>query len=102
VSRTDWPGNYAIRAGGDEGGRCDAVFSVNLSALESRARPHRWRSAQRDFGDVEFHLARDKTQIERQVSRGRIGWELFPWLISWWLLILALEQILANRFYTEK
>jgi len=42
--------------------------------LESRLDRIDGDQLQRDFfGDVEFHLARDKTQIELQVSRGRIG-----------------------------
>lgn len=101
VSRTEWPGNYAIRAGGDEGG-VRRGFSVNLPALESRLDRIDGEQLKEIFGDVEFHLAREKTQIERQVSQGRIGSEIFPWLILILALVLCLEQVLANRFYTEK
>jgi hypothetical protein len=101
VSRTDWPGNYALRAGGEEAG-VRRGFSVNLAAFESRLDRIDDEQLKEIFGDVEFHLARDKSQIERQVSRGRVGQELFPWLIFLVAIILGLEQLLANRFYTEK
>lgn len=101
VSRTEWPGNYAIRAGGDEGG-VRRGFSVNLATVESRLDRIDGDQLKEIFGDVEFYLAREKMQIERQVSKGRIGSEIFPWLILLLALVLCMEQVLANRFYTEK
>jgi hypothetical protein len=101
VSRTEWPGNYTIRAGGDEAG-VRRGFSVNLAPIESRLDRIDAEQLKEIFGDVEYHLAREKMQIERQQSQGRIGWEVFPWLILILAIILGLEQILANRFYTEK
>jgi len=35
------------------------------------------------------------------VSTGRVGRELFSWLILAAALVLGLEHVLANRFYRE-
>ena len=38
---------------------------------------------------------------QRSVSAGRVGQELFPFLMVMLVLALALEQSLANRFYQD-
>ena len=53
------------------------------------------------FGPVKFHLARTRQQIDRDVSTGRVGRELYPPLILIVALILGLEMFVANRFYKE-
>jgi hypothetical protein len=53
------------------------------------------------FGDTEFRLAHNRDEIDRSVSAGRVGQELFPYLIVLLVLILACEQVLSNRFYQD-
>ena len=53
------------------------------------------------FGPQRYRLARDSSQIERDVSLGRVGQELFPWLILLAALILGAEHVVANRFYRK-
>ena len=53
------------------------------------------------FGPVKFHLARTRQQIDRDISTGRVGRELFPPLIVFVALVLGLELFVANRFYEE-
>ena len=53
------------------------------------------------FGPVKFQLARTREQIDRDVSMGRVGRELFPPLILIVALVLGLEMLVANRFYKE-
>ena len=44
---------------------------------------------------------RNRDEIDRSVSAGRVGQELFPYLIVLLVLVLAGEQVLANRFYQD-
>jgi hypothetical protein len=100
VTSTEMPGNYQIRAGGGE----EAVnlgFSVNLPPQTSelvRATPDQLKTV---FGPVKFQLARGRDEIDRSVNRGRVGQELYPYLIVLLVVVLALEQVISNRFYQD-
>ena len=48
-----------------------------------------------------FRLAHNREEIDRSVSAGRVGQELFPYLILLLVLVLAGEQVLSNRFYQD-
>lgn len=50
---------------------------------------------------MKFRLARTREQIDRNISMGRVGQELYPSLILIVALALALEMLVANRFYKE-
>ncbi len=98
VTSTEQPGNYRARAGGSAQG-VDLGFSVNLSitagALE-RASDEELKGV---FGEYPFRLARNRDEIDRSVSAGRVGQELYPPLIVIVALLLGGELLLANRFY---
>jgi len=100
VTATDQPGNYLLRAGGSDDHN-ERGFSINLppSAGElSRVTPAELKAV---FGDIPFKLARDRTEIDRSVSAGRAGHELFPFLIVLVVIVLAAEQVISNRFYQD-
>ena len=94
------PGNYRVQAGGDEQG-IDLGFSVNLPTQVSDLARVGDEDLKAVFGDTTFRLARNRDEIDRSVNAGRVGQELFPYLIVLLVLILALEQVLANRFYQD-
>ena len=54
-----------------------------------------------EFGPIKFRLARTRQQIDRDISMGRVGRELYPPLILILALVLGLEMLVANRFYRE-
>jgi hypothetical protein len=100
VTSTEMPGNYKLTAGGSDK-QVNLGFSVNLPASVSdlnRASDEDLRAA---LGDGAFHLAHNRDEIDRNVSAGRVGQELFPYLIVLLVLVLAAEQVLANRFYQD-
>ena len=100
VTTTGAPGNYRVRAGGDTDG-VNQGFSANLSPEASRLNrvtPDRLKEV---FGDLSFRLAKNKEEIDRNVSLDRVGRELFPFLIALVAILLAVEHLLANRFYRE-
>lgn len=100
VTSTEAPGNYRIEAGGDAQG-VDLGFSVNLpesvSELE-RANPDDLKAI---FGATPFRLARSRDEIDRSVSAGRVGQELFGYLMVLLVFVLGCEQVLANRYYQD-
>ena len=99
IGATETPGNYRVRSGGVESG-IDRGFSVNLPAevtnLERLTRDQLQELLGRDI-----ELARQRDQLERVQGLGRVGQELFPYLMPLLAVLLALEQVLANRFYRK-
>ena len=51
------------------------------------------------LGSGKYRLTRDRPQFEREIGEARSGRELLPWLLLMLVVMLALEQLLANRFY---
>ena len=101
VTATDQPGNYRIVAGGTEDG-VDIGFSVNLTPQQTELDRISADELREVFGPFPFHPpARTKEQIDRDVSAGRVGRELFTPLILLVMLVLAAEQLVANRFYRD-
>jgi hypothetical protein len=100
VTSTEVPGNYRIQAGGGQQG-VDLGFSVNLPQQVSQLDRATADDLKAVFGAKEFRLARNRDEIDRSVSAGRVGQELYPYLIVLLVVILALEQALSNRFYQD-
>jgi hypothetical protein len=98
VAVTDALGNYRVRAGGSEG-RLDRGFSINLPAETSRMERANSAEIVESLGRSRTRVARTQKEIELRVGLGRVGRELFPALIIAMALVLAAEQLLANRFY---
>lgn len=101
VAATQWPGHYRIRAGGEREG-VSLGFSTNLPLSASRLERVSREQIQALFGKLEFRLASSQDEIDRQVSRGRVGRELFPLLALLLAAALAAEHLLANRFYRDR
>ena len=108
VTSTDAVGNYRVRAGGSTSG-VDRGFSVNLAPEQTRLerlseeelaelfRPLADRAIV--FGPIPYRTPKDRARIVRDVSKGRVGRELFPIAILLAALVLGVEHVLANRFY---
>ncbi len=96
------PGNYALRAGDDDTEPV-ARFSVNLPREESDLSkvPKGEIEAVLGEGSVLPMEARTdfKTAMEDRVSH---PWEMMPLLMLGLLLLLAVENLLANKFYRRE
>ncbi|HVA47278.1 MAG TPA: BatA domain-containing protein [Pirellulales bacterium] len=101
VTSTAWVGNYQVTAGGKQGG-LDRGFSVNLPPSASELGRTDEDGLKQVFGDTEFRLARSRDEIDRQMSTGRVGRELFPLLMALVALVLAVEHFMSNRFYRSE
>ncbi len=101
VTSTTTPGNYRARAGG-AGGRVDRGFSINLPPAATQLARVTETELTELLGEGNFHIARNRSEIDRNVNVGRVGQELFPYLIGLVAMAMACEHWLSNRFYREK
>ena len=99
VTTTDRVGNYRLRSGGAEG--VDLGFSVNYAPEQIRLDRMTDAELSAIFSPIKFQLARTREQIDRNISTGRVGRELFPPMILLVALVLAFEMLVSNRFYKE-
>jgi hypothetical protein len=99
VTTTDQVGNYRLQAGGTEG--VDLGFSVNDALEQTQLDRFAEKELANVFGPLKYQLAHTRQQIDRDVSAGRVGRELFPPLILLVAVILGLEMLMSNRFYRE-
>lgn len=98
---TDRPGNYRVAAGGRTGA-LKRGFSVNLPPGTSRLTRADPKAIADALGANRVRFAREPDEIEVSVGLGRLGRELFPWMIGALVLILAGEHVVANRFYSDQ
>jgi hypothetical protein len=99
VSATNQVGNYRIRAGGEMG--VNRGFSVNYAPGQTQLERISAEALADLFRPYEYRLARTRGEIERDISSGRVGRELFPPLILLVACLLAMEYLVANRFYRQ-
>lgn len=92
------PGNYRVQASGSP----DGGFSLNLPPEQTRLD----RLGPEELNDLlglrNVRLARSRQEINRHVSLGRVGQELFPLLIALVACLWAAELLVANRFYKDE
>lgn len=100
VTATREPGNYLVRAGGAAEGVADG-FSANFEPAATDFR----RLSPDELGTVlgpDQRVARNETELVRDVNRERVGTELFGWTILLAALAMAADWIVANRFYAPR
>lgn len=100
VASTEELGNYRVGAGGSESG-VELGFSVNLASEQTRLERLSEEELAEVFGPLPYRVARNRSQLEGDRSKQRVGRELFPLLILLVALALSAEHVLANRFYRE-
>ncbi len=100
IASAELPGNYRVRAGGTEGG-FDRGFSVNITAEQTRLDRADDKQIGAFFAPHSVRFAQTREQVDREISVGRVGRELYPALILALVAFLALESLIANRFYAK-
>lgn len=94
---TDQIGNYRFLA--NVGKNVEGGFSVNYRKNQldlTRLDPVVLNEY---FGEKKFRIAKDRTEIEIVVARGRTGFELFPLLMLGLCVLFLGEYTFSNRFY---
>jgi len=105
LEKANKPGNYVVEGvkNAADGGTVVGRFSVNMPALESDLT--RVPVAEIDFvlGPKAVTTVEKRANI-RSVLRGHFSepLELFPFLMVLLLVVLALENLLANKFYKKE
>jgi hypothetical protein len=100
VTSAEQPGNYQVDVGSETASRLG--FSVNLPLALTRLDRTTPEQLKEIFGPYKPQLAHSADQIERVVTPGRVGVEIFPYVMMLIALILAAEYIVSNRFYSER
>ncbi|MCA9199674.1 MAG: BatA domain-containing protein [Planctomycetales bacterium] len=96
---TDLPGTYQLF---EDAGSGSKGFSVNVPGEGSNLNRLAPEQLATILGEDRFQVARDQQEIVRGVDQARIGREFYPFLTVTLAVILAIEQLLANRFYSQK
>lgn len=94
---TDRPGAYRLK--GSRGGPVVRGFSVNLPASDSELTAIEPPQLDQILGPDAYQFARNRKELNRGQGEARIGREFFSLLMVAVALMLAMEYLLANRFY---
>lgn len=97
---TEEPGAYRLK--GSRGGPVVRGFSVNLPPEESDLKRIDREQLDQLLGPDRYQLASNREEINRGQGEARVGREFFSLLILAAVLFLAMEHLLANRFYQSK
>lgn len=74
-------------------------FSVNVPATESNLTPVTDDKLKEILGKDRVAIARDPDKLEAAVDEGRVGKELFSWIMFLAVTVVCVEGYFANRFY---
>ena len=77
-------------------------FSVNLPPAATdltRLSPERLDKL---LGQDRFQLATNKDEIQLEVGEARVGREFYSHLLVMLVVMLCVEQLMANRFYKKR
>ncbi len=94
-------GQWTVMAKDAENHQTRLGFSLNPPRTESQFVPLETKDLDAIFGKDGYALAEDATALKKYQDTVRVGNELFPWLMMLILIIVTLENLLANTFYKE-
>jgi hypothetical protein len=94
-------GIWSVKATGADNHEALMGFSVNAPRGESQFTPLEKQDLDTIFGKDNYKLAEDVQTLEKMVTIGRFGYEIFPWLMFLILIVVTLENFLANTFYKQ-
>ena len=95
---TSSPGQYRLKGNLDE--PVLRGFSVNIGDGQTDLTRTQPASIDKILGAGRYQMATDKSQIQRQQGTTRRGQEFYPILILIMLVVLAVEYLMSNRFYS--
>jgi hypothetical protein len=98
------PGHWAVKAmiEGDRAGSTSTLgFSLNPPHGESEFKPLEKENLDAIFGKDGYVFAEDAGKLKDVEATARYGFEAFPFLMLLILIVVTLENFLANTFYKE-
>jgi hypothetical protein len=99
VKFTEYPGAYRLK--GFRGEPVVRGFAVNLPEAASDLRRIERDELDAVLGADRYQFARSTDEIVVGVGQARLGREFYPFLVPLVALLLAVEYVLANRFYRK-
>ena len=100
VKFTEFPGAYRLK--GFRGESVVRGFAVNLPQTASELTRITRDELDQVLGPDRYHFARNTDEIVVGVGEARLGREFYPFLVCLVALMLAVEHVLANRFYRKR
>jgi len=94
-------GQWTVSASGPSGEKGTMGFSVNPPLSEIGYVALEPRELDVLFGKGQYSLAIDAVSLKKAVKDIRVGSELFPWIMALVLVVVTLENLLANKFHRE-
>ncbi len=94
-------GQWTVIAKDAESHQTRLGFSLNPPRTESKFESLETKDLDTIFGKDGYALAEDAKALMKYQETIRYGIELFPWLMMLILIIVTLENVLANTFYKE-
>lgn len=95
-------GQWTVTGSGQGGVKDTLGFSVNPPVAETSLTALDEEQLDRLFGGKDrYQLADSPEKLERAITVGRIGREIFPWIMALILILITAENLLANRFHRE-
>jgi hypothetical protein len=100
LTQPQQPGNYTLTGGGRE---WETRFSLNVPPEECLLLPRVGAEAIEDLFGPDSLLTLGQNRRLRDALEGQLRQpvELFPWLMILLLIVLAVENLLANKFYRQ-
>ena len=95
---TQQPGQYRV-LDADPDSDFAVGFSVNAPAEESNLKKITTEDLNAMFGENRYRISRNLDELERIVTEGRLGQELFPQVLFLVILVFCGEHLVSNRFY---
>lgn len=98
IRLTEEPGVYRVGAR-TEGGVAESRFVVNLAENAGDIQRVSADKLVEDLGGERVEIVRDRRALASTIDRGRVGRELYGWVLALVIAAFAGEQVVSNRFY---
>jgi hypothetical protein len=96
-------GQWRVSGLAGDGTKVLMGFSVNPAEGEEIVIPLEEKALFDLFGSKDYvKLAQDANDLRGKLHDVRVGFEIFPWLMMLILVIVTLENLLANKFHRER
>jgi hypothetical protein len=94
-------GIWSVKAIAADNRQTTLGFSVNAPRAESQFTPLNKRDLDSLFSKDNYKLVEDIQSHKGLIETTRLGYEIFPWLMFLILVVVTMENFLANTFYKE-
>jgi hypothetical protein len=94
-------GQWTVKAIAPDKTAKELGFSVNVPRTESQFTLLEKPELESIFGKDGYLLAEDAKSYKEKKEVAQFGYEIFPWMMLLILIIVSLENVLANTFYRE-